>query len=150
MSSPTRPMMMCQAQCRDKSNWRSFRHSGTKKWSNKHRSPYSRSWKKFHSTPPGITRYWSFREKFWSRKWVTGRYALSTLKGIAGFTIKLPDFFNSRTINFQAYVKNEVVGRHDIVLGVKKAWINLWFSASNRQSLHCHAANGNHLDRRTH
>jgi predicted aspartyl protease len=50
---------------------------------------------------------------------VKGRYALSTLKEIAHFTIKLPDFFNSKTIDIEAFVEDSVVGRHDFVLGVK-------------------------------
>ena len=29
------------------------------------------------------------------------------------------DFYNSRTVDVQAYVEDEVVGQHDIVLGIK-------------------------------
>ena len=50
---------------------------------------------------------------------VKGRYALSHLKEIALFDIKLPDFYNSRTVSIRAYVEEEAVGRHDIILGIR-------------------------------
>jgi predicted aspartyl protease len=50
---------------------------------------------------------------------VKGRYAQSILKEIAHFAIKLPNFYNSRTVDIQAYVEDEAVGQHDIVLGIK-------------------------------
>jgi hypothetical protein len=50
---------------------------------------------------------------------VKGRYAQSTLKEVAHFAIKLPDVCNSRPVDVQANVEDEVVGQHDIVLGIK-------------------------------
>ena len=50
---------------------------------------------------------------------VKGRYAKLKITQIALFDIKLPDFYNSRTVSIQAYVKEDVVGRHDIILGVR-------------------------------
>ena len=50
---------------------------------------------------------------------VKGRYALSHLKEVALFNIKLPDFYNSHIISVRAYVEEEAVGRHDIILGIR-------------------------------
>jgi hypothetical protein len=41
------------------------------------------------------------------------------LKEVTHFAIKLNDFCSRRTVDFQAYVEYEVVGQHDIVLGIK-------------------------------
>ena len=49
---------------------------------------------------------------------VKGRYASSLLKEVALFDINLPDFCNSRSISIRAYIEEEAVGRHDIVLGL--------------------------------
>jgi hypothetical protein len=46
-------------------------------------------------------------------------YAPLHLKEIAFFDIKLPDFYNSRTISIRAYVEEDAVGRHDIILGIR-------------------------------
>jgi hypothetical protein len=50
---------------------------------------------------------------------VKGQYDMSHLKEIAFFDIKLPDFYNSRTISIRAYVEEETVGHHDIILGMQ-------------------------------
>jgi predicted protein tyrosine phosphatase len=50
---------------------------------------------------------------------VKGRYSQSHITQIASFKIKLPDFCNHKTILVQAYVENKVVGRHEIILGVR-------------------------------
>ena len=49
---------------------------------------------------------------------VKGRYASSHLKEVATFDIKLPDFCNSCSISIRAYIEEDAVGRHDIVLGL--------------------------------
>jgi hypothetical protein len=33
--------------------------------------------------------------------------------------IKLPDFYNSYTVTVEAYLEEETIGRHDIILGVR-------------------------------
>jgi hypothetical protein len=48
-----------------------------------------------------------------------GRYALSNLQEMASFTISLPDFSSNRSIDVEAYVEDDVVGRHDIILGIR-------------------------------
>jgi hypothetical protein len=48
-----------------------------------------------------------------------GIYALSNLQELASFTISLPDFPSSRSIDVEAYVEDDVVGRHDIILGIR-------------------------------
>jgi hypothetical protein len=50
---------------------------------------------------------------------VKGRYAHSHLKQVAFFNIQLPDFCHSRSISIKAYVEEESIGRHDIVLGTR-------------------------------
>jgi hypothetical protein len=50
---------------------------------------------------------------------IKGRYSQSHITQIASFKIKLPDFCNHKTIMIQDYVENKVVGRHDIILGVR-------------------------------
>jgi hypothetical protein len=34
-------------------------------------------------------------------------------------TIKLPDFCSNKTIEIQAYIEDEVIGRHSIILGIQ-------------------------------
>ena len=50
---------------------------------------------------------------------VKGRYAFSNIKEVASFTIRLPDFCSNKTIDVQAYIEDEVIGRHDIILGIR-------------------------------
>jgi hypothetical protein len=50
---------------------------------------------------------------------VKGRYAQSHIHDVALLNIKLPDFYNSRTVTVEAYVEEETIGRHDIILGVR-------------------------------
>ena len=49
---------------------------------------------------------------------VKGRYASSHLKEVSLFDIKLPDFCNSCSISIRAYIEEDTVGHHDIVLGL--------------------------------
>jgi glutaredoxin-related protein len=63
---------------------------------------------------------------------VKGRYVQLILKEIAHLAIKLPNFYNSRTVNIQAYVKDEVVGQHDIVLGICRT---VDYSTSTQENL---------------
>jgi ribosomal protein L11 len=49
---------------------------------------------------------------------VKGQCSQSSLKEIATFEIKLPDFCTSRSVTIQAYVEDASIGRHDIVLGL--------------------------------
>ena len=48
---------------------------------------------------------------------VRGRYAASRIVETAEFECKLPDFGNSRRIKIKAYIDEDAVGRHDIVIG---------------------------------
>ena len=50
---------------------------------------------------------------------VKGRYSHSQLKEIAIFDIKLPDFCGSRRATVRAYIEENSIGRHDIVLGIR-------------------------------
>jgi hypothetical protein len=50
---------------------------------------------------------------------VKGRYSQSQLKEIAIFDIKLPDFCGSRRATIRAYIEENSIGRHDIVLGIQ-------------------------------
>jgi hypothetical protein len=50
---------------------------------------------------------------------VKGQHAITQLKEIAIFSVKLPDFYKSRSISIQAYVEEKTVGRHDIILGIR-------------------------------
>jgi hypothetical protein len=50
---------------------------------------------------------------------VKGRYAQSQIHEVALLNIKLPDFYNSCTVTVEAYVEEESIGRHDIILGVR-------------------------------
>jgi hypothetical protein len=50
---------------------------------------------------------------------VKGRYAQSHIHEVALLNIKLPDFYNSCTVTVEAYVEEESIGRHDIILGVR-------------------------------
>jgi hypothetical protein len=50
---------------------------------------------------------------------VKGRYAQSRINEIALLDMKLPDFYNSQTVTIQAYVEDKIVGRHDIIFGVR-------------------------------
>jgi hypothetical protein len=50
---------------------------------------------------------------------VKGHYSQSHLKLIAIFDIKLPDFCGSCCVTVHAYVEDESIGRHDIVLGIR-------------------------------
>jgi hypothetical protein len=34
-------------------------------------------------------------------------------------TIKLPDFCSNKTVEIQAYIEDEVIGRHKIILGIQ-------------------------------
>jgi hypothetical protein len=48
-----------------------------------------------------------------------GRYAQSHFHEAVLLNIKLPDFYNSRTVTVKAYMEEESIGRHDIILGVR-------------------------------
>jgi hypothetical protein len=50
---------------------------------------------------------------------VKGRYSQSSLKEVATFDIKLPDFCSSHSITIQAYVEDTSIGWHDVVLGLR-------------------------------
>jgi hypothetical protein len=50
---------------------------------------------------------------------VKGRYSQSSLKEVATFDIKLPDFCSSCSITIQAYVEDASIGWHDIVLELR-------------------------------
>jgi hypothetical protein len=50
---------------------------------------------------------------------VKGRYAQSHIPEIALLNIKPPDFCNNFTVTIEAYVKEETIGYHDIILGVR-------------------------------
>jgi hypothetical protein len=50
---------------------------------------------------------------------VRGRYSSVTATKMATFKVQLPDFCNSKTITLRAYVDDDPVGVHDIILGTR-------------------------------
>ena len=58
---------------------------------------------------------------------VKGRYALSHLKEIALFDIKLPDFYNGQTVSIRVYVEEEAVGPYPWHTFYPTAWSHLCF-----------------------
>ena len=50
---------------------------------------------------------------------VKGRYSSSTIREMAEFQCRLPDFCGSRIVTIKAYIDEDAVGYHDLVLGQK-------------------------------